>query len=45
MQRSAFPYASPGPVRDGGQDRGNSDLILLVPDNPFFNGERRQRQY
>jgi hypothetical protein len=44
MQRGAFPYAPPGPTRDGGRDRGYSDLSLslLGPDHHFFNGERRQ---
>ena len=40
----SLPYAPPGPVRDGGRDRGHSDLSLLGPDNHFFNGERHQRQ-
>jgi hypothetical protein len=30
-------------VRDGGRDRGHSDLSLLGPDHHFFNGERRKR--
>ena len=40
----SLPYAPSELVRDGGRDRGHCDFGPLGPDNPFFNGERRQRQ-